>query len=183
MDPWGYDCFALLPGDEQVGVFLQARIIRAVETTQGDMNYREIWEFGNQFNHAHICGWIWCNRREKKEEKRLLFYRKNNNFLFVPSENKTKLRSAKKVKHNAFKGGLDVDRSITRSYIKQEAEDSKEYVKSALYSPVKTESSSLEIRERKYWNLYIDNIVFFYTTIYSLDMIYSLTNGCQKETL
>lgn len=58
---------------------------------------------------------------------------------------------------------MNVDRPITGAYIKQEAEDSKEYLKRVLYSPVKVEAPSLEI-SGKCWNGSL------YTTWYSLNV-------------
>ncbi|KAI9264016.1 hypothetical protein EDC94DRAFT_78216 [Helicostylum pulchrum] len=56
-------------------------------------------------------------------------------------------KNDKKVKSNAFKRDLNVDRPKTRAYVKQETEDSKEALNRALYFPVKTESPSLEISQ------------------------------------
>lgn len=65
--------------------------------------------------------------------------------IFFLSLNITKKKPDSKAKNNAFKSSLDVDRPRTRAYIKQETENNKEYLKCALYSPVKVEVPSLEI--------------------------------------
>ncbi|KAG2234222.1 hypothetical protein INT48_001941 [Thamnidium elegans] len=49
------------------------------------------------------------------------------------------------IKSDAFNQDIKRVRPRTRAYIKQETDDSKEYLKCALYPPVKTESPSLEI--------------------------------------
>ncbi|GAA5797574.1 hypothetical protein HPULCUR_002962 [Helicostylum pulchrum] len=53
------------------------------------------------------------------------------------------------VKIEVFNQNLEIDRPRTRAHIKQETEDSKEYLKSALYPPVKIESRSLDISKSK----------------------------------
>ncbi|KAI9269513.1 hypothetical protein EDC94DRAFT_581654 [Helicostylum pulchrum] len=53
------------------------------------------------------------------------------------------------VKIEVSSQNLEIDRSRTRAYIKQETEDSKEYLKSALYQPVKIKSRSLDISKYK----------------------------------
>lgn len=49
------------------------------------------------------------------------------------------------VKYNVSTQDLKVYRPRTRAFIKREVEDNKEYLKRALYSPVKIETPTLEL--------------------------------------
>lgn len=54
-----------------------------------------------------------------------------------------KQKADKKLKSYAFTQDMKIDRPRTRARVKQEADDSKEYLKCALCSPVKIEAPSL----------------------------------------
>lgn len=67
-------------------------------------------------------------------------------FSFFPSvKKKMKQTPDTRAKRNASKRDWNIDRPITRAYIKQEAKSSEELLNNALYPLVKTESPSLEI--------------------------------------